>query len=283
MKNFFRLSEGTDGIFRLENEEFIVKKIGSETAARQKKLQAELTSFEKRAGIPQWFSIAALVLIALGVGLFTGSLDLLADGDVAYEELVGNGLWWGFGIGLGLLAVGVAIEVFAFFRKRSAMASPVCGDLNERWKRLERESREDLLVPDTAIPVDIISEKGTFMLKHKFYSCVNSEQYVFCDGPALCLASVSGVVKIPYERIERIERVERRIAFPNWNKEQGASADLMKRYKVSLQNGAYSVKPYYRIVIRGNEPTAIVFPSYEFERLSPLLGSNATNLVTVKK
>ena len=283
MKNLFRYCEVEAGLVRRENEEFVVKKIGSDTAARQQKLQGEIETFEKNAGIPRWLSIVALVLLALGVGLFSGALDSLTDGDVAYETLVQNGLWWGFGIGLGLLAAGGAIELVAFFRKRSAMASPVCGDLKTRWAHLERESREELLVPETAIPADIITECSARFFKHKFFSCVNSEQYVFCDGPALCLASVSDVVKIPYERIERVERVEKRITFPNWNKQSGASADLMKRYKVKLQNGTYSVKPYYRIVIRGDEPAAVVFPSYEFERLAPLLGSNATNLVTVKK
>ncbi len=281
MKNLFRFHGSKEGAAQLDSE-FVVKRIGSETAAKQKKLREEIEAFEKHTGIPQWLSLAALVMMALGFALFAGPLDSLAD-DVPYETMVGNGLWWFFGIGLGLFIAGIGIKAVAFFRKKSAMASPVCGDLEERWKRLERESREELLVPGTAIPVDIISEYGTFAFKQELFPRVNSEQYVFCDGPAVCLASISCVVKIPYERIERIERVERGITFPNWNKEQDISADVIKRYKVKVQNGQYRVKPYYRIVLRANEPCAILFPSYEYERLSPLLGSSATDYVTVKK
>ena len=275
MKNIYTFCESKTGDpEKPEGEEFIVKRLDPELAAKHEALRKEAERLAENATLPKWLQYVTLGFLLVGMALFLGALEALTDSEVEYEVMVKNGVWWFFGAGAALLAVGGALMVFSVIRRKSVMSDSAYRDFDERNARHMVAARENLLVPAEAFPIDVFCERYTFLFKHRMKMNVCQENYVFRDGTALCLAGAEYVVRIPWDKIERVERVERKIAFVNWNKPEPAKSFVYyKVYKVrENQNGQYYVKPYYRIV-----------PSYDYDKLVPLLGSSGEAYVTVKK
>ena len=281
IKNIFSYDEMASRMgLAIDGEEFVVRRADASLTAKLEALGAEADSMQKAAALPLVLRIVELICAFLGTCFLGGALDGLADAEVPFSKMVENGFWYFIGFGAGALIVALVLFVLDIIRRRRVMASPAIADLNDRCTRLEREIAENLSVPDTAIAADLfVPVRGKFHMS----AIANKPVRYYTDQDALCIATLGYVVRIPYERIEEVACVKRRIVFHFWNKEVPCGKEPYKKYKIRAAEGdQFTVKPYYAVSVRGNEPFEFLIPPYEFECIAPLLGSKGANVIERK-
>lgn len=200
-----------------------------------------------------------LVLVAFSIRLATTEGE---TGDVVAYMLPAGIVCFAVG------AVGIVLFVLLYKRyKKSAYYLQAAGVLEAFIK----SAREELRVPADALEIDVITPFfGRSKRSLKFY---NLPKRVFREGDALCFADLHDVVKIPLEKIT-IKRVNVRLFVYNWTKEEHFSKGQYKQYKIrSSRDGAFGVKPYYRLdICDGAEDYQILIPCYDIDLLLSLTG-----------
>ncbi len=269
-------------------EEFIVRRVDPPLAAKQAELFEQAKKIQRGAEFPQWLNTVVGVIMLLGIGVCAAALSAWAEGDAPYETMVHNGLWYFVGSGGGVALLCGIYYLIRSRRRRNVMSSPDVADFMERSEKLKKESLENLLVPETAVGVDIFiaPAKAKFEKTVSLFgsACLNENFHVFRDGDALCIADETCVMRIPFEKIVRIVRVMRGISFCGWNKPEGIRKGKYAPYKIRTnEQGILLVNPFYVAEIAGAEPYALAFPPYEYDVLAPLLGSKAFSVEEVKK
>lgn len=162
------------------------------------------------------------------------------------------------------------------------MSSPALLDFTERSMRLDREAREGLHVPETAILADIIVPVRGKVCGIRTTQNANMSVSVYADRDGICIATAPNVVRIPLDRIEEVACIGKKIPFLYWNKVNSYDADIYKKYKIRTDGTHFFVKPYYAVYVRGSERFVFLIPPYEFENFAPLLGGKAMNVIERK-
>ncbi len=289
-KNLFGYNvKSSDPSMPLDGEEFVLRRLDGEVAAKYGSLKEEAFAVEKNLSFPLWLSIVQMILLLAGVILFCGAVRALADTDVPLAKKESNGVWWILASGGVCLIAGIALTIFERVRRKRAEASPGFSALKERAELLAEESSAMLRIPEDAACADVF----TFPYKIRFGKAVsalaasqysNVETRVFREGDMLCLADSEQVIGIPLEKVGSVACVRRRVMFMGWNKQVPFNKGAMRKYKIRANSyGALSVKPYYTVFIRGSEEFVLLFPAYEWETFSSLLGSKAQEIGEVKK
>ncbi len=273
----------------LDGEEFVLRRLEGELSSKYNSLKEEARAIEKSSSFPLWVTVVKAVLLLAGVILLCGAIRALSDTDVPLATKAANGLWWILGAGVACFLAGIALTVAERVKKKRAEGSPAAGEFGERARLLAEDSSAMLRVPEDATCADVF----TFPYKVRFnreVSAIATSQYfnvetrAFREGDMLCLADSEQVVGIPLAKIEFVACVRRRVLFMGWNKQIPFNKGKMKEYKIRANDyGALSVKPYYALFIRGSEEFVLLFPAYEWETFSSLLGSKAQELREVKK
>ena len=107
---------------------------------------------------------------------------------------------------------------------------------------------------------------------------VNFEMRVFIQGDYLCLANTAHKYSIPLSSLTRICTVNKRITVPEWNKDIPHHAGVYKPYKITENDGIYSLKPYHILEFTyEGEVWGIYFPAYELPVMESITGLTATS------
>lgn len=189
------------------------------------------------------------------------------------------------GVGAAALLVGFALVLLEWRRGKTVKGSSAFFDFSERTEKLNAQSREALRVPENAALVDVFTvpykprAKGRITTFAPQY--LLSEVAAFREGELFCVADRERVFGIPPDKIRRVLRVKKSAAFVGWFKETPPNKPP---YKVRTnQYAQHFTKPYYAVEIAGSEEFYLLFPPYEWETFSALLGDKASDLEEIKK
>ncbi len=267
----------------IDGEEFVVRRADPAISAKLEAVGTEMEAAQKAANLPLPLRIAELIFFIIGSSLVGGALDALADAEVPFSTLVKNGFWYGVGFGAVALVLAAVLFLIGYLRRRSVLSSPALRDLNERSERLVRETRESLLVPETAFEADLFVPVHVRWHGLRMKQVSNLQVSVYADKDAICVATVAKVVRIPLERIEEVACIRNRISFMFWNKDVPCGLGPYAQCKIRVTGTEqFSVKPYYAVYVRGSDRFVFFIPPYEFETYAPLLGGKAASVVERK-
>lgn len=289
MKNLLDSLPREDGTSEVAGGEFIVRRSDAAIVRRLGAMDYEEETIRKAANFPLWFRNLAAIVLLTGLCAVEIALELLTDGEIPYETAVAKGVWWIFGVGWGLVALGGAGLIAQWIKQRNVYASSAVQEHRVRKEKMLREALDGLSVPADAPAMDAFGaiyrvKKGKTVRALPNKSYYNFSMCVYREGDALCLANAFYVMQIPFGKIESVSRVKKRIYCINWNKTELPRRGRYRSYKVkSDSTGMLYIPFFYRILIRGSEPFELVIPSYDFETVAPFLGSKAQTADEVKK
>lgn len=275
MKNVFGLEKRTE---KFDGEKFIVRRAEGELAAKQDRLEKDKASFERMAGLPTWVNVCGMILLLLGAVFLCGFLEALED--VTFAQAWENAGWC-FVVGLAALAAGGVILLVAFVKRKRAQQTPAYRYLQETVEKVAKESFEAFGVPASAQTIDVIAvaykgKEGKEYKENAFtVTYVNAEAKVYRENEALFFAFFDCVFALPLSNILRIQCINKRIAAEQWNKPEPVRKNRYKDFKVIKDNnGRYSTKPYYRMVVRDEayEEYAVLIPCYDVDVVLSLTG-----------
>ncbi len=105
----------------------------------------------------------------------------------------------------------------------------------------------------------------------------NVEKVMYSDGENLCFAEVDGKYEIPISSLKSIKTVKKRIAVPEWNKEESFKKGIYKQYKLTCNQMGMVFMKYFHILefVHEGETWGVYFPCYELPEYEKLTGLKA--------
>lgn len=280
MKNLLGINldgKGYDG-----EGEFAVRRIDGELDRKHESLTDEIGKLQKHSTLPAWLMIIMYVLLAYGaICTMVFVTAPIGEDAVSYATAYANAPWviW---TGVPTLLAGAALFLVQYMKGKRVKASSEYRYAVEKAEKITAESREALYIPHDAADCDVFISPYKVKKNGKHRSAIwganynNGSFWAFREGDALCIADTTIVFKIPFDRIERIVRVNKRISFQGWNKDVNYRTPQYKPYKIRQNNnGAFFVKPYLSIRIRGSEEWELILPPYETETIERITGKFA--------
>ncbi len=291
MRNLFGfciIDKNAESLPTPDGSEFIVRRVDEGMSSRLKAMEREENNVQRAANFPSWMPHMFGILLCVGVLLLCAAIELMGEEDMTYEVAVSYGFWYLIGFGGGLTLLSALFFVLQYFKKRGVMNSFAVREHESQYEKVKREALDSMLVPSDAHPLDVFAyfyrikdgkEKSLAFSKR----LGNLPFFAFRDGDALCIADVTYVIRIPYENIVSVSRVMKWVKFMGWNKREPFNKGVFKQFKMRMDDsGDLRVKPYYRVEIGGSETFELLFPPYEFETLSPMLGYKILELTETK-
>ncbi len=261
----------------LPGSEFSIRKAPPELSEGLERISGEAMEIEKKRELPSFFSgvkyLAGFVAMIMVVALLRS--------EKSFAEAYHNASWvfWSGGIAT---IVFFAMLIWEKLRSRQVDAT---GDPEHAATRIDRAAEEiyaALGVPTDAPEVDVLM--GFYKLKRgemkqtsaAAFNYMNLNMRIFVEGDRLCLADRDEVYGLPLDSLRSIERVNKRFAMPFWFKDEPINAPKYKPYKVSPNNGVFTVKGYIVLKLESDgEEWGIYFPGYELPTVEALTGLRA--------
>ena len=263
----------------INGEEFITARITDECADNLEASQSAATSLSNKGKLSVWLEMLKTLLGCFGfmivIMLLPTAISIgfaAAFGGTPVLSVIGILCL----IGWGVLFTISKIKKIQYEKTHDEEA--IIRSLNEAM----RDAYAMLGVPEDAESVDVLWFRykvkngapipvDTIQQITKF---VNIDMRAFVKDGNLCLADLSTVYSIRLEGIKSITKINKRLHFPSWNKDVKHNELMYKPYKITLNDGILSVKPYYVLTFEANgEEYGIYFPPYElptFERLAEI-------------
>lgn len=181
--------------------------------------------------------------------------------------------------GIGLWG---ALTYISHKKSKNVMESDEGTLITSRLDSMVQRCYEELGVPASAPTVDIlsfnykvkdekISPKASALSPTPFD---NSVYRIFSDGEAFYIADVNTKYALPITGAKAIRTVKKRIGLSDWNKDTPFNKGEYKQYKITENEGVYSIKNYHILELESNGETwGIYFPNYElpvFEKATGL-------------
>ncbi len=267
MKNLFTYNVTAA---KLDTEKFIIRRLSTETAAKQEEHADKLFQAQKYAQAPVWLSIVMYLTLAFAIivagAFFNALLEVGAETALHNSRIL-------LPIAGVCLVVAVVIFIFKKIRFNKTVSSPSYLELTEKTEKTYGQCYEELQVPQTADEINVFSTiyKITRSGKQKnasFATFVAYDLKVFVENDCLCIADLTTVTAIPLSQITGIFGVNKRAAFANWTKPEKFNSRKYKPYKIRQNNMFYFVKPYYSLRFTSSgEEYEIIIPPYELETI----------------
>lgn len=175
-----------------------------------------------------------------------------------------------------LFAVGCFIGQDLFRRSlKKIYASDRFAELNEQARKLEKQLREEMRIPEEAIKTDVFVrhavQKGASMVNAlPRVSYVNYEFYAFRTDDAVFFSDNYELIRLDASEILRVRFVDEKISFVNWHKAVKNARELRK-YNVTFKSKFFVVRGFYSVEIRHKEQDYVLrIPGYEKESVGTL-------------
>ena len=251
MKNLFGFLIKDKNVWPLpepDGSEFIVKRAEEEVKLRLSAMDREDDTIQKAANFPPWLTHLFGIMLMCGALLFVVAIELLGEDEMDYEFAVSCGFWYFIGFGGGLTLISALFFLIQTIKRKSVLNSSAVKEHENRYEKIKREALESMLVPQGAVPVDVLSYpyrirngKRKGVMTDVF---ANLPLYAFRDGEAFCLADDTYVVRIPYESVVSLSCVRKRTMFIGWNKGEKFNKGAFKSFKIRCNSyGQLFVKP----------------------------------------
>lgn len=267
MKNIFGIHKGTN---KSDGSVFVVRSVDTEQQESMSQTATDGYELEKKASLPGWLSVIK------GICAFLFAIVALSTLKAGFKAAWNNAAW--------LLVCGgicgiVALVLFIVGKIKEKKTEPKADAFIERANTDEEISKQQLNIPATALPTDILS----FLYKEKngkikictsvFSEYILTPVYAFFENGNLCFADLNDVYAIPVSEIISIEQRKKRTTAMGWNKMQPPTDKYFKRYKISTNAyGTVFMKPYAVTVRHGEQDFEFFLPPYEIEKICSLCG-----------
>lgn len=271
MKGLFSINVDTKEVC---GEEFILRKTDSELARKSDEASDTLLAYQKKSGVPLWFSIIKYIaLFAVICPLEFVSACLDNGFEITYQR----GAWALYAGAAGFL-IWLVMFIIEKVRFKKVAQSPEVDEFLSGMSELNNRIKESLHVPENCADVDVFCrpfkiKNGKEKRGNQFFNLLNFSFWVFKEGENLCFADTSGVYGVPLSSITEVVLVKKSVMVPQWNKDEPIKNEKYKKYVKSNNYGAYIIKPHYSVrFTRHGEEWEILIPAYDIDVISDLTG-----------
>lgn len=272
MKSLFSINIKTN---KISGEEFILRKTDSDLSRKSDEASDTLIAYQKKSGVPLWFSIIKYIALFAAVACLPAFLTRCLDngfGD-AY-----SGAAWALYAGVAGLLIGLAMFIIEKIRFKTVAENPEVGELLSGMGELNNKIKESLHIPEDCADVDVFCrpyklKNGNEKRGNPFFNYFNISLWVFKEGENLCFADISNVYGIPLSSITEVVLVKKSVMVPQWNKDEPIKAERYKKYVKVNNYGMYFIKPHYSVrFTRHGEEWEVLVPAYDIDVISELTG-----------
>ncbi|MCH5162855.1 MAG: hypothetical protein J1G38_05140 [Clostridiales bacterium] len=272
MKSLFAIDVTTK---EYTGQEFILRKPDSELAQKVDASADTLVAYDKKSGVPLWFSIIEYILLFVGTICLLGFLNGCSEVgfDVAYK----NGAAFIY-IGGVSLVVWLAMAIYKRVHFKKVAKSPEVAEFLNEANELTDKIRENLNVPENSADVDVICrpfkiKNGKEKRGNMFYNYFNFSFWVFKEEENLCFSDACSVYGIPISSITEVVLVKKSVMVPQWNKDEPIKDPKYKKFVKTNNYGAYFIKPHYSVRFTHNdEEWEVLIPAYDIGVITELTG-----------
>ncbi len=263
MKNFYESNIALNG-YEIAGKEFISKRTdGVIYRAIDENLEEAESCFVKQSDTRAYavcfsaFCFAAIALLLLAV------VVLSVKG--AWSQA-----WYWAPIAFFVPLFGAGVTLLLVKRRMDELnGNEEYLRLKERYEFLENEALDQLGVPRSAIPMDVLAYFYEHTEEGERVSVDGNALYplevlVYREGDALHLADDAKVVTVPFDRIADVENVERKTYLARWNKPIMPTDRSFKTLGLRTKGRRIWVDAVSVFTVKGREENfELIFPCYE--------------------
>lgn len=265
--------------------EFMVQELSEAACRNLDKAAEDAIEVVNKSNLPLVLRIIEWVT---GLGAFAivmGTIKAMFGEDaVPFFKIVENVPWllWLAG---GCFAVWLVLFIASIVKARDVLGSDESEYSFSKLDALVAKNYKDLGVPDYAETVEILSftyklKDGIVVPKERGFEISpfdNLEMKAYVEDGNLILADFRCKYAFPLSGLRLIETVNKRIAIPDWFKDEAPNKGYYKQFKLKGDGDeGVSLKPYHILQLRHNGVLwGIYFPCYELEAFERLTGLKA--------
>ncbi len=271
---------------KITGTEFMSASVSASAQANFDSQKDEIDQISSKGKLPKWVLGIALALYIYG--FFAIMMILRASEDVEFAKIFDKVPWLIIS-GVLCLALGGIIH---FISKKKEEKVSMENNLGYKYDTLSRQMNKmfsELGVPVDAKDVDVLvfcykMKKGqpraavTSPFSGAMTPFNNISLKMYAKDGSLCIADYESVYSFSLYELLSIKTVSKRIAVPNWNKNETYNKGIYKKYKITRDNryGLTYFKPYHILEIeRMGEKYGLYFPCYELPAIEELTGIKA--------
>ena len=261
----------------IDHEEFILRRVSADTAAKGKAIREEVASFVFK-GISKGFWLQCVALGALALAVLCLVRTVLGFIETGTLPLAFALLTLAFGFAAGVL--------YTVRRKQSAKNEEKLdqglASFDGEYDCYVREVKHELTIPEGTVAAEVFTRMYSKDMPEADAPYTPDTVELFAEDGKLCLFYGDAVLAVPLSAIDAVVRVEKSITFDAWNKEIRHDKGDYLQYKISFEETKdgeerYSMTGYYSLrFTHGGAPFEILVPLYEIKPFLELVALTPT-------